>query len=136
MAHYAFLDEQNVVTQVIQGKDEGEDGLDWEVEYGKVLNQRCLRTSFNTRYGVHYDANGNPSADQSKAFRKNFAGPFYIYLEAPIDGFCPPKPYTSWVLNESICDWEAPVAKPNDGKPYVWDESIQNWAEYQPPVNL
>jgi hypothetical protein len=135
MAHYAFINDQNIVFQVIMGKDEGE-GTDWEMEYGSVLNHRCLRTSFNTKHGVHYDADGNPSADQSKAFRKNFAGPEYVYIEPPVDGFAPPKPFPSWVLDEAICDWVAPVAKPDDGKLYVWDEDVQNWVEVQPNLNL
>ena len=74
MAHYAYLDENNIVTMVIVGKNEGEDGVDWEQYYG------AKRTSYNTRGGIYYDPNANkPHADQSKSYRKNFAGIGYIY---------------------------------------------------------
>jgi hypothetical protein len=76
------------------------------------------QTSYNTVGGVHNN-NGTP-------FRKNFAGIGYTYDETR-DAFIPPKPYDSWILNESTCNWEAPVAYPTDGKLYTWDESIKNW---------
>jgi hypothetical protein len=121
MAHYAFLDENNIVTQVIVGKDEGEDGIDWEVFYG------AKRTSYNTRGGVYYSPNTNyPSQDQYKAFRKNYAGIGYTY-DPVRDAFIPPKPYDSWLLNEQSCLWEAPVAYPNDGQSYMWNEETQSW---------
>ena len=121
MAHYAFLNENNIVTHVIVGKNENEDGIDWEIYYG------AKRTSYNTRGGVYYDHNTNqPSEDQSKAFRKNYAGINYIY-DASRDAFIPPKPYTSWVLNEQTCLWEPPVYYPNDGQFYYWDEETQSW---------
>jgi hypothetical protein len=94
------------------------------------------RTSYNTRAGVHYGDDGQPSADQSKAFRKNYAGVGYMY--DPIrDAFIPPKPYPSWVLNADTCLWEAPVAMPEDagtGEPpkrYGWDEDSVNWIEVE-----
>ena len=90
------------------------------------------QTSYNTRGGVHYQADGTPSADQSKAFRKNYAGLGYTY-DAGRDAFIPPKPYNSWVLNETTCLWDAPVAYPTDiGTPenpkrYTWDEDTTSW---------
>ena len=118
MAHYAFLDENNVVTEVIVGKDEGEDGIDWEQHYGEFRGQVCKRTSYNTQGGVH-TAGGTP-------FRKNYAGIGYTY-NAVRDAFIPPQPYQSWVLNDATCQWQAPVPYPNDGKLYLWDEVNQAW---------
>ena len=118
MAYYAFLDENNVVTQVIPGKNEGEDGIDWEQYYGEFRGQTCKRTSYNTIGGVHVEG-GIP-------FRKNYAGIGYIY-DSQRDAFIPQKPFASWSLNEETCLWDAPVAMPTDGKMYSWDEATQAW---------
>jgi hypothetical protein len=127
MAHYAFLDENNVVTEVIVGKDEG--NFDWEAQYGSFRGQACKRTSYNTRGGVYYDPSTNePSADQSKAFRKNYAGIGFTY-DFGLDAFIPPKPYPSWSLDQNTCFWDAPVAYPIDGKKYQWDEATTSWIE-------
>lgn len=120
MAHYAFLDENNVVTEVIVGKDEGDDGIDWEAHYGAFRNQTCKRTSYNTIGGIHAGG-GTP-------FRKNYAGIGFVYRD-DIDAFIPPKPYASWVLDEQTCLWNAPVSYPNDGKKYTWNEDNQQWVE-------
>jgi hypothetical protein len=125
MAHYAFLDENNIVTEVIVGKDEGEDNVDWEAHYGAFRGQTCKRTSYNTQGGVH-SGGGTP-------FRKNYAGLGYTY-DADRDAFIPPKPYASWVLNEQSCLWDAPVPMPEDASPekrYTWDEDSINWVEVQ-----
>lgn len=119
MAHFAQLDENNVVLQVIV-----------------VHNNDCL------------DENGNESEAVGAAFcksllgeitrwkqtsyngnmRKNYAGIGYQY--DPIrDAFIPPKPYPSWVLVEETCNWTAPTAYPTDGKPYYWDEATTSWVE-------
>ena len=88
-----------------------------------------IQTSYNTRGGVHYDPNtGQPSADQSKALRKNYAGLGYQY-DKERDAFIPPQPFPSWTLDEQTCLWNAPVAMPTDGKSYSWDEANQNWIE-------
>lgn len=127
MAHYAFLDDNNVVTEVIVGKNEGEDGKNWELYYGAFRNQVCKRTSYNTRNGIYYDPNTNePAADQSKAFRKNYAGIGYTYDQV-LDAFIPQKPYPSWLLNTTKCDWEPPTPYPNDGNVYVWNEETLSW---------
>lgn len=119
MGHYAFLDGNNIVTEVITGKDEGQDGIDWEQWYGEFRGQVCKRTSYNTSGGVHMSG-GTP-------FRKNYAGIGYTFDEAR-DAFIPPKPFASWVLNEDTCLWEAPVAYPNDPDNfYRWDEEAVNW---------
>jgi hypothetical protein len=123
MAHYAFLNMQNIVTEVIVGKDETDGPTNWEMAYGNFRNQVCKRTSYNTRGGIHY-TNGEPSADQSQALRKNYAGIGYTY-NATRDAFIPPKPYNSWILNEDTCLWEAPVAYPTDDNDYQWNEETQ-----------
>lgn len=129
MAHYAFLDDNNVVTEVIVGKNEGEDGIDWEIWYGDFRGQSCKRTSYNTRGGIYYTPNtGQPDPDQSKAYRKNYAGIGYIY-DATRDAFIPLQPFPSWVLDEFSCTWDAPVPYPTDGKWYEWDENAQAWKE-------
>ena len=110
MAHYAFLDENNVVTEVIVGKDETDLTHDWEVFYGDIRGQVCKRTSYNAN------------------IRKNYAGVGYTY-DAGRDAFISPKSYASWVLNEDTCQWSAPVAMPDDGKTYTWDEATTSWIE-------
>jgi hypothetical protein len=110
MAHYAFLDSDNKVTEVIVGIDETEliEGLDTETWYGNFRGQVCKRTSYN----------GN--------IRKNYAGIGYTY-DAGRDAFIPPKPYDSWLLDEATCRWEAPVAYPTDGFTYTWNEAEVDW---------
>ena len=120
MAHYAFLDENNIVTEVIVGKNEG--NFDWEQQYGSFRGQACKRTSYNTHGGVH-SSGGTP-------FRKNYAGIGYTYRK-DIDAFVPLKPFVSWLLNEQTAQWEAPVAMPDDGGMYSWDEDNQAWVEVQ-----
>ena len=118
MAHYAFLNMQNIVTEVIKGKDETDGVINWEIHYGNIREQVCKRTSYNTHGGVH-SLGGTP-------FRKNYAGIGYTYDQSK-DAFIPPKPFDSWVLNEDSCLWEAPVEYPNDGNHYNWNESTQTW---------
>jgi hypothetical protein len=126
MAHFALLDENNIVTFVTVGRDE-DDGK--EAELSARTGQVYKQTSYNTRGGVYYTPNTNePDPDQSKAFRKNYAGLDYEY-RSDIDGFVPPKPYPSWILNETTGLWDAPVPYPNDGKRYEWDEDTQSWVE-------
>lgn len=126
MAHFAKLDENNIVIFVTVGRDE-DNGREAELsaQTGDVYKQ----TSYNTRGGIHYDPiTGEPSADQSKALRKNYAGIGYVY-DANRDAFIPSKPYNSWVLNEQTCLWDAPIARPDDGKRYMWDEDTISWVE-------
>jgi hypothetical protein len=124
MAHYAFIDENNLVTDVIVGKEEGEDGIDWESRYAEFRGQVCKRTSYNTYGGVHFKG-GTP-------FRKNYAGIGFTY-DAERDAFIPPKPFASWVLNEDTCLWDAPTPMPNDGQAYAWNEGEQSW-DVVPPL--
>lgn len=118
MAHYAFLDGENIVTEVIVGKDEGEGGIDWEAHYGEFRGQTCKRTSYNTSGGVH--------STGETPYRKNYAGIGYSY-DAARDAFIPPKPFASWLLDEDSCLWQAPVAHPGDGAMYSWDEEAGEW---------
>lgn len=117
MAHFAELDENNVVLQVIVGVDEPLDGeAIYQAETGKVWK----RTSYNTQGGQHR-LGGTP-------FRKNYAGIGYSY-DAQRDAFIPPRPFPSWSLDEDSCQWQAPVPMNNDGKHYVWDEPSLAWVE-------
>ena len=125
MAHFAKLDANNVVIFVTVGRDEDEGK---EVELSLRTGDTYKQTSYNTRGGVHYQADGTPSADQSKAMRKNYAGLGYTF-DAARNAFIPPKPYASWLLNETTCLWDAPVAYPTDGKRYSWDEATTSWVE-------
>lgn len=121
MAHYAFIDDNNIVTQVIVGRDEddlAEGVTSWEEYYGARHGQTCLRTSYNTRAGEHSEG-GTP-------FRGNYAGIGYRYDEA-LDAFIPPQPYPSWTLDESTYSWNAPTPYPEDGEAYVWNENQKVW---------
>lgn len=109
MAHYAFLNENNFVTQVIVGRNEDEvvDGIsDWETYYGELVGQRCVRTSYNNN------------------IRKQYAGIGHYYDEID-DVFIAPQPYESWILDENH-DWQAPVQKP-EGDDRQWDEDSLSW---------
>ena len=126
MAHFAKLGSDNVVVFVTVGRQE-DDGKEAELSArtGDVYKQ----TSYNTRGGVYYDnATNEPAPDQSKAFRKNYAGIGYTY-DAGRDAFIPPRIFPSWVLNEQSCMWEPPVPMPTDGKGYAWDEATTSWVE-------
>jgi hypothetical protein len=126
MSHFAKLDENNVVTFVTVGRQE-DDGREQELfeRTGDVYKQ----TSYNTRGGVHYDPEtGEPSEDQSKALRFNYAGIGFTY-DVERDAFIPPKPFESWVLDEDTCLWVAPLPYPEDGNVYTWDEDLTDWVE-------
>ena len=120
MAHYAFLNADSVVTEVITGIDETEliEGLLPETWYGNFRGQVCKRTSYNTYGGAHNNG--------GTAYRKNYAGIGYTYDTAR-DAFIAPKPYASWVLDEATCRWTAPVAMPSAGGPWAWDEDTESW---------
>jgi hypothetical protein len=110
MAHYAFLDESNIVTEVIVGIDETEliEGKDPEVWYAEFRGQRCVRTSYNA------------------SIRKNYAGIGYSYSD-DLDAFIAPQPFASWLLDEDTAQWVAPVAYPADGLIYSWNEEALDW---------
>ena len=126
MGHFAKV-QDGIVTRVIVAEPEFFD------TFVDDSPGRWLKTSYNMRGGVYYDpATNQPAADQSvingdeARQRKNYAGIGYTYDRAR-DAFIPPRPFTSWTLNETSCLWEAPVAYPDDGQVYRWDEESTNW---------
>jgi len=128
MSHFAQIDENNVVQQVLVIDQEEIDSYRW----GDPAI--WIQTSYNTRGGVYYTPNTNtPDPDQSKAFRKNYAGVGFTWDGI---GFIPPKPYLSWVLNSFSYLWEAPVSMPVPNNPpdYVWNEETVSWIEITSPT--
>lgn len=118
MAHFAEVDENNIVLRVLVVDDLHEsDGQNF-LANTLGLGGTWLKTSYNTQAGVHTNG-GTP-------FRKNYAGIGYTYDEA-LDAFIAPKPYPSWILNEESCVYEAPVAYPTDGEMYTWNEETTSW---------
>lgn len=115
MAHFAQINERNVVLQIIvvNNNELMENGDESEAK-----GIAFCRSLFPNTDWVQTSYNGN--------FRKNYAGIGYIY-DVIRDAFIPPKPYPSWVLNEDICQWEAPIPYPSDGGEYSWDEGTQSW---------
>ena len=88
-----------------------------------------VQTSYNTRAGIYYNPNSyEPAADQSKALRKNYAGPGYVYDKVR-DAFYPPQPYASWTLDEDTCLWKAPIPCPDDEFGYMWNEADGVWEQ-------
>ena len=117
MAHYAKV-RNGIVLQVIVAE------ADFFKTFVDTEPGRWIQTSYNTRGGVHYEPNSiTPSSDQSKALRKNYAGIGFVY-DSDKDAFYEPQPYASWKLNNTTCIWEPPIALPNDGNGYYWDESV------------
>ena len=116
MAHYAKV-ENKFVTQVLVA----------DQDFIDTQEGTWIQTSYNTRGGKHYAPNSN-TEDDGTPLRKNYAGVGFTY-DSSRDAFIPPQPHTWWTLNETTCMWEAPVAYPDDGKDYVWNEVITNWTE-------
>lgn len=127
MAHYAFLNDKNIVVKVLTGIDETEtiEGLEPEVWYGQFHNMVCKRTSYNTFMGKHYSQETGKWS-KARQFRGNYAGVGYEYRK-DLDAFIPPKPFDSWSLNTDTFNWDPPVPRPDDGNEYHWDESIKSW---------
>jgi hypothetical protein len=117
MAHYAKVN-GGIVEQVIVAE------ADFFDTFVDSSPGQWIQTSYNTHGGVHYGQDGQP--DDGTALRKNYAGIGYTYDSAK-DAFIPPQPYASWTLNDDTCLWEAPVAKPDDGERYKWDEETTSW---------
>ena len=120
MAHFAEIDPiTNIVKRVLVAEQDF-------INSGAVGdNSNWIQTSYNTRGGVHHAPNSN-TPDGGLALRKNFAGVGYIYDKGR-DAFMLPQPFPSWTLNEDTCWWEAPVAYPDDGKDYKWNEETTSW---------
>lgn len=110
MKYYAFLDENNIVTKVIPGKDgAAPDGYySWEHFYGETAGMRCLETSID----------GD--------FRGLFAGPGFSFIDE-MGIFMPPKPYDSWITRGDTVEWVAPKMMPDDGSDYIWNEENLSW---------
>lgn len=118
MAHFAELNEKNLVINVIPASDEFE--LNGEELNQQVTGNVWKRTSYNTVNG-HHTNNGTP-------FRGNYAAIGFIYNEV-LDAFIPPKPFNSWILNESIFNWVPPIPVPDASPTWMWDENTQSWIE-------
>lgn len=114
MSHFAQIDENNVVVQVIVAEQDF-------IDSGAVGDpSKWIQTSYNTQGGVH-NLGGTP-------LRKNYAGIGYTY-DSVRDAFIPPKPFDSWILNEDTCLWDSPVPHPMDGGSYIWEEALQEWKQ-------
>jgi hypothetical protein len=111
MTHFARVQDGTVTEVIVIEQDMIDTGL-----WGPP--QEWIQTSYNTHAGVHAQG-GTP-------LRKNYAGVGYTYDEA-LDAFIPPKPFDSWVLDETIGQWKAPIDYPDDGNAYVWNEEVQQW---------
>jgi len=146
MAHYAFINQDNEVVEVITGKNEDEqlpNGFTSWAEYYQTKrdNLTCLQTSYNTYDNVHYDQNtGEPSEDQTKAFRGNYAAIGGTY-DATNDIFLPPKPHDSFVWDSTIGNlgnWKAPIDEPTvtENQTFIWNEDNTNWDIYEFNTNL
>lgn len=123
MAHFAEIDENNIVIRVLVVEQEF-------INTGALGNpEKWIQTSYNTHGGIHYDPNTN-EPDDGTPLRKNYAGKGYTY-DSVKDAFIPPKPYNSWKLNEDSCLWESPVPYPQDNKMYYWNEEEENWFEIE-----
>jgi len=121
VAHWAEIDENNIVLRVLVGDNNDlDEGYQWLIDN---LGGTWIKTSFNTFGGAHKEG-GTP-------LRKNFAGIGFTY-DATRDAFIPPKIIESFVLDEETCQWEPPVAYPTDGKNYYWDEPTVSWIEIAP----
>jgi hypothetical protein len=121
MAHYALIDSNNIVTEVIVGKDESDTSQNWETYYGNLRGQTCKRTSYNTIANTHRLGR--------TPFRKNYAGPGYTY-DAGRNAFIPSQPFASWILHEGTCNWNPPTDMPTDAEDnqyYDWNESTTSW---------
>ena len=119
MSHFAKVVD-GVVTQVIVAEPE------FFETFVDTSPGEWIQTSYNTRGGVHYGQDGEP--DEGVPLRKNYAGIGFTY-DRVRDAFIPPKPYASWTLDESSCQWFAPTPYPDDGKRYRWDEGATAWVE-------
>jgi len=120
MSHYAKVVEGKV-TEVIVAE---EDFFDKFIDSSPG---EWIQTSYNTRGGVHHNPETN-KPDDGTPLRKNFAAIGFTY-DSKLDAFYAPKPFSSWTLNETTCQWESPVAYPDDGKIYEWDEDNKEWKE-------
>lgn len=127
MGHMAKI-ENGVVTFVTVSRDEDDNR---EQDISAKTGEMYRRTSYNTRGGVHYGPDGQPSADQSKAYRFNYCGIGWSFDPdfGPDGAFIPPQPYPSWVLTPDTALWQPPIPMPAEGGPYRWDEDTTSWVK-------
>lgn len=134
MAHFAELDENNVVLRVLVVPNEEENRGQEYLAEDLGMGGRWEKTSYNTKFGIYYDPETNiPTENQSKAFRKNYACPGYIFDETR-NAFILPKPeeFPSWIINENTGDWEPPIPRPQDDRLWDWNEENQEWIDLGP----
>ena len=122
MAHFAKLDDNNIVLEVNVVNNSDIDNLSFP-------DSEPVGVAFLTQWSGGYTNWKQTSYNNN--FRKNYAGIGYVY-DTTLDAFIPPKPYPSWLLNTTTCQWEAPVPYPTDGKRYYWDEATLSWVEITP----
>jgi hypothetical protein len=121
MSHYARVIGDKVVNVIVAEDD--------FISYLKSIEKEgfWIQTSCETSGGIYYDPiTGEPSEDQSKSLRKNFAGIGFCYCFT-LDAFIPPSLYPSWILNKETCLWESPIPYPDDGLSYIWNEELVEW---------
>ena len=131
MAHWAEIDENNIVLRVLVGDNNdpaGDEGYQWLIDN---LGGTWVKTSYNAFAGKRRNPETNEFTEEL-GFRKNYAGIGYTY-DAQRDAFIPPKPYNSWILDEDKCIWNAPTSMPTDGQLYRWVEEDLNWQVIEIP---
>lgn len=127
MAHWAEIDENNIVIRVTVGDNNdpaGDEGYQWLIDN---LGGTWIKTSFNTRNGKRVNPETNEITDEP-GFRGNYAGVGYTY-NADLDAFIPPKPFESWIIDQESFSWKSSVEYPNDGSQYIWDEETTSWKQ-------
>lgn len=133
MAHWAELDENNIVTRVLVGDNNdpnNDEGYQWLIDN---LGGTWVKTSYNAIAGKRRDPETNEITDEP-GFRKNYAGIGYTY-DSVRDAFIPPTPYASWTVNETTCTWEAPTPMPTEeGKFFTWNEETTSWESHDVPT--
>jgi hypothetical protein len=121
MAHFAQINQNNIVVQVIVAEQDF-------IDLGSVGDPvKWIQTSYNTRGGIHYGPDGQP--DGGSAVRGNYAGIGFVY-EPVNDVFYPPQPYPSWTISAPSWTWTAPTPYPANGNMYTWDETNNTWVQY------
>lgn len=128
MAHFAEIDENNVVVRVLVTDNDdpnGDEGYQWLLDN---LGGTWVQTSYTSRGGNRINPDTGEIVSYNDHFRFNYAGIGFTY-DAELDAFIPPKPFDSWTIDETTALWVAPVAYPSDGKLYAWDENAQTWNE-------
>lgn len=130
MAHYAQIDDNNKVIQVLVISNEETDPIGWLVSN---IGGTWAQTSYNTRGGVHYGQDGKPDGGNQIGY--NYAGIGYNY-DSNAKAFYVPSPYSSWIINTNTYTWEPPVPRPTDNNNYFWNELTKSWSIVNPQQEL